>query len=184
MRMLYVRMYLISLFFFSSRRRHTRCALVTGVQTCALPIFSDVEPQIAPPPHTTHSEPVRNFAGVPFQQAVIGSCASGRVEDFDAAARLLEGRKVADGVRLFVTPSSQEVHRQAAASGALKVLSDAGAIITLSTCAPCFGRMAALAAGETCLSTGTRNDPRRNGRSEERRVGKGCVTMWRTRWSG
>jgi 3-isopropylmalate/(R)-2-methylmalate dehydratase large subunit len=124
---------------------------------------SNVEPQIAPPPHTTASEPVSHFAGTPIQQAFIGSCASGRVEDFDAAAEILAGRKVADGVRLFVTPASQDVYRKAAASGALQVLSDAGAIVTLSTCAPCFGRMASLAGGETCISTGTRNDPGRNG---------------------
>jgi 3-isopropylmalate/(R)-2-methylmalate dehydratase large subunit len=91
-------------------------------------------------------------------QCFIGSCANGQLEDLEIAADVLRGSNVADGVRLIVTPASQAVYNQALKAGYLEALSDAGAIVTNSTCGACFGyHMGLLAAGEVCLTASTRN---------------------------
>jgi 3-isopropylmalate/(R)-2-methylmalate dehydratase large subunit len=102
--------------------------------------------------------PIREVAGVSIDQAFIGSCANGSLDDFAAAARVLAGRRVADGVRLIVTPGSQEVYRLAVKAGYVATLADAGAIVTNSTCGACSGsHLGILGPGETCITASTRN---------------------------
>ncbi|WP_299055807.1 aconitase family protein [uncultured Nocardioides sp.] len=113
-----------------------------------------VEPGSARSANTRHAV---ELAGTPVTKAFIGSCASGRIEDIRAAALVLDGRTVADGVDLNVVPTSQAVHDQAEAEGLLDVLRGAGATIARSSCDFCFGYQKPLQPDENCISTGVLN---------------------------
>jgi 3-isopropylmalate/(R)-2-methylmalate dehydratase large subunit len=92
------------------------------------------------------------------QQVFIGSCAGGRLEDLAVAARVLRGRRVAPGVRLVVTPASQAVFHACLRNGIFETLSEAGAMITNSSCGACGGiDKGLIGAGEVCVSTSNRN---------------------------
>ncbi|OSC41656.1 3-isopropylmalate dehydratase large subunit [Mycobacterium decipiens] len=100
-------------------------------------------------------------------QAFIGSCANGQLEDLEIAARVLRGKSIAPWVRLLVTPASQAVYRDAMLRGYLQHLADAGAVITNSTCGACFGyHMGVVGPGEVCITSSTRNFPGRMGSTE------------------
>jgi homoaconitate hydratase family protein len=117
-----------------------------------------LEPQIACPHTVDNVKPVREAAGRPVQQILIGTCTNGRLEDLEAAARILKGRSVYPGVRVLVIPASWEVYRAALKSGTLALLAEAGCVILNSGCGPCLGaHEGILAAGEVCLSTSNRN---------------------------
>ncbi len=93
-----------------------------------------------------------------IDQVVIGSCTNGRIEDIRCAARILEGRHVAKGVRCIVIPATQAIYLQAMEEGLLKIFVEAGAVVSTPTCGPCLGGyMGVLAAGERCVSTTNRN---------------------------
>jgi 3-isopropylmalate/(R)-2-methylmalate dehydratase large subunit len=95
---------------------------------------------------------------VQIQQAFIGSCANGKIEDLRVAADIVRGKTVAPGVRLIVTPGSQSVYLQAVQEGVVETLLKAGAVVTNATCGACFGgHMGVLAAGEVCITASTRN---------------------------
>jgi 3-isopropylmalate/(R)-2-methylmalate dehydratase large subunit len=95
---------------------------------------------------------------VAIDQAFIGSCANGKLTDLADAARVLAGRRVHDGVRLLVTPASQDVYLQAVKLGYVATLVEAGAVVTNSTCGACYGgHMGLLAPGEVCITSSTRN---------------------------
>jgi 3-isopropylmalate/(R)-2-methylmalate dehydratase large subunit len=101
------------------------------------------------------------------QQVFIGSCAGGRLEDLAVAARVLRGRRVAPGVRLVVTPASQAVFHACLRNGIFEVLSEAGAMITNSSCGACGGiDKGLIGAGEVCVSTSNRNFRGRMGSPE------------------
>jgi 3-isopropylmalate/(R)-2-methylmalate dehydratase large subunit len=118
-----------------------------------------LEPLVALPDKVVRNAvPVGEVAGEPIQQAFIGSCANGTIEDIAEAARVLAGRKVAPGVRLIVTPGSQRIFAAAVRAGYVQTLLDAGAVVTLATCGACFGgHMGVLGPGETCITASTRN---------------------------
>lgn len=122
-----------------------------------------LEPLVSIPPSPTHVRTAAELGGIEIQHAYIGSCASGSLAELRAAADVLKGRKVHDNVKLLVIPATRRVHEQAMAEGVLGVLMSAGAQIAPSTCGPCFGGLAQLAAGEVRISTSTRNDPGRMG---------------------
>jgi 3-isopropylmalate/(R)-2-methylmalate dehydratase large subunit len=108
--------------------------------------------------------PVREVAGTAINQGFIGSCANGNLDDLEIAARVLAGRRVAPGVRLLVTPGSQEVYRQALKAGYIEIFMEAGAVITNPTCGACSGgHMGLLGANETCITASTRNNKGRMG---------------------
>ncbi|MDE6558085.1 MAG: 3-isopropylmalate dehydratase large subunit [Clostridia bacterium] len=95
---------------------------------------------------------------IAIDQVVIGSCTNGRISDMRAAAEILKGKKVADGVRTIVIPATQSVYRQCIDEGLAQIFLDAGAIISTPTCGPCLGGyMGILAEGERCVSTTNRN---------------------------
>jgi 3-isopropylmalate/(R)-2-methylmalate dehydratase large subunit len=121
--------------------------------------LSALEPYVARPGRVAdNAVPVSQIDQRKVDQCFIGSCANGQLEDLEIAAGVLRGRKVADGVRLIVTPASQAVYNQAVKAGYVEALSDAGAIVTNSTCGACFGyHMGLLGAGEVCLTASTRN---------------------------
>ncbi len=118
-----------------------------------------VEPLVALPDSVIeNSVPVGQVAGQKIDQAFIGSCANGTLDDFAVAARVVKGRRVAKGVRLIVTPGSQAIYRAALKAGYVETLVDAGAVVTAATCGACFGgHMGVLGAGEVCITASTRN---------------------------
>ncbi|HSQ49539.1 MAG TPA: homoaconitase large subunit [Candidatus Deferrimicrobiaceae bacterium] len=119
---------------------------------------SKMEPQVACPSSVDNVKPVSEVGNVPVDQAFIGSCTNGRIEDLRLAAQVLKGRKVKDGVRALVIPASQEIWRQAMQEGLLEIFTDAGAIVCGSACGPCLGgHIGLLAAGESCVSSSNRN---------------------------
>jgi len=119
---------------------------------------TDLEPQVSCPHSVDNVKPVSEVDEVEVDQAFIGSCTNGRLEDLRLAAKLLEGRKVRKGVRLLVTPASQEVYLEALKEGLVKTFLEAGAIVCNPTCGPCLGgHLGLLAPGETCISSSNRN---------------------------
>ncbi|MCW4001163.1 MAG: 3-isopropylmalate dehydratase large subunit [Candidatus Bathyarchaeota archaeon] len=117
-----------------------------------------LEPQIACPSSVDNVKPVSEVGDVPIDQAFIGSCTNGRLEDLQLAAQVMKGKKVKEGVRALVIPASQEVWKQANDEGLLQIFTEAGAIVCGSACGPCLGgHIGLLAAGETCLATSNRN---------------------------
>lgn len=120
---------------------------------------TEIEPYVALPhsiPHNTM--PIRKLDKIKIDQAFIGSCANGKLGDLAVASDILKGRHIASGVRLVVTPASQEVYREAIRQGYIGTLIDAGAVVTNSTCGACLGyHMGVLGRGERCISSSTRN---------------------------
>ena len=102
-----------------------------------------------------------------IDQAFIGSCANGQLEDLRIAAEILRGKTVAQGVRLLVTPASQPVYSDAMRLGYLQDIAEAGRVVTNSTCGACFGyHMGVVGPGEVCLTSSTRNFTGRMGSTE------------------
>jgi 3-isopropylmalate/(R)-2-methylmalate dehydratase large subunit len=105
-----------------------------------------------------NSVPVRDVVGERIDQAFIGSCANGNLDDLAIAAKVVAGHRVAPGVRFLVTPGSQAIYRQALKAGYIETLLDAGAVVTPATCGACGGgHMGVLGANETCITASTRN---------------------------
>jgi 3-isopropylmalate/(R)-2-methylmalate dehydratase large subunit len=116
-----------------------------------------------------NSAPVEAIAGERINQAFIGSCANGTLDDLAEAARIVKGKKVAPGVRFLVTPGTQRVYREALEAGIIQTLMEAGAVVTPATCGACFGgHMGVLGAGETCITASTRNFKGRMGHPSAR----------------
>ncbi len=119
---------------------------------------SKLEPVVACPSSVDNVRSVSEVGDVPIEQAFIGSCTNGRLEDLRVAAQIMKGKTVKDGVRTLVIPASQEVYRQAIDEGLVEIFTDAGALVCGSACGPCLGgHIGLLAAGETCVSTSNRN---------------------------
>lgn len=127
-----------------------------------------LEPYVARPGTVSRNGvPVSQIEQKKIDQAFIGSCANGQLEDLRVAAAILRGRTVARGVRLLVTPASQQVYREAMRLGYLQDIADAGGVITNSTCGACFGyHMGVVGPGEVCLTASTRNFTGRMGSTE------------------
>nr|WP_255426492.1 aconitase family protein [Pseudonocardia sp. C8] len=121
--------------------------------------LATIVPQVVLPgsARSAHTRDAAELGGTAVTKAFIGSCASGRIEDIRAAARVLRGRSVAPGVELNVVPTSEAVHRQAEEEGLLEVLREAGAQIARSSCDFCFGYQKPLQPEENCISTGVLN---------------------------
>jgi 3-isopropylmalate/(R)-2-methylmalate dehydratase large subunit len=126
-----------------------------------------LEPQVACPSSVDNVKPASELSDAPVDQAFIGSCTNGRIEDLRLAAQILKGKRVKDGVRALVIPASQEVYLQALREGLIEIFADAGAIVCGSACGPCLGgHIGLLASGETCVSTSNRNFIGRMGSTE------------------
>ncbi len=127
---------------------------------------STLEPMVVTPPDVFYIKPIGEVAGKKIHQAMIGTCAGGRLEDLQVAAEIVRGKKVHPDVRFLVFPITPRTERDANQQGLIDALVDAGAMIGPSTCGPCFGGFAQLLAGEVCLSTGTMNVAGRMGSTE------------------
>jgi 3-isopropylmalate/(R)-2-methylmalate dehydratase large subunit len=130
--------------------------------------LSGLEPYVARPGTVSRNGlPVSQIERQRIDQAFIGSCANGQLEDLQIAADVLRGRTVAPGVRLLVTPASQEVYREAMRRGYLQDIADAGGVVTNSTCGACFGyHMGVVGPGEVCITSSTRNFTGRMGSTD------------------
>jgi len=127
---------------------------------------SGLEPQVACPSSVDNVKPASEL-NAPVDQAFIGSCTNGRIEDLRLAAQILKGKKVKEGVRALVIPASQEVYTQALREGLIEIFTNADAIVCGSACGPCLGgHIGLLASGETCVSTSNRNFIGRMGSTE------------------
>jgi 3-isopropylmalate/(R)-2-methylmalate dehydratase large subunit len=119
---------------------------------------ADIQPCVSWPHLPSNTHPVAESRDVRIDQAVIGSCTNGRIEDMRIAADILRGRTIADGVRCIVIPATPAVQRQCMDEGLADVFLDAGCVFSCPTCGPCLGGyMGILAAGERCVSTTNRN---------------------------
>jgi 3-isopropylmalate/(R)-2-methylmalate dehydratase large subunit len=128
---------------------------------------STLTPQVATPSLPTQVVPVSEVAGTPIDQAYLGSCTNGRLEDLQMAAQILDGKQVANRVRFIVNPASREIYHAALEDGTIGSLVKAGATIGPVTCGACFGgHCGLLAPGEVCISSTNRNFPGRMGSAE------------------
>lgn len=119
---------------------------------------ADIQPCVSWPHLPSNTHPVSESRHITIDQAVIGSCTNGRIEDMRAAAEVMRGHKVADGVRCIVIPATQAVFRQCMQEGLTDAFLDANCVFSTPTCGPCLGGyMGILAAGERCISTTNRN---------------------------
>ena len=118
----------------------------------------DFVPVMACPSQVDKIRDVSTLEGTPIDQVFIGSCTNGRLEDLAAAAEVLKGQKVADYVKLIVTPASRKIYKQAMDLGIMETLAEAGAIITHPGCGLCCGRTGGiLSDGERVVATNNRN---------------------------
>lgn len=125
--------------------------------------IAELEPQVAAPFRVDNVRPVSELAGLKIDQAFIGTCTNGRLEDLEAAAGILKGKRVR--ARTLVIPASREVLLDALKRGIIQTLVEAGAMIGPPGCGPCLGaHMGVLAEGEVCVSTSNRNFPGRMGK--------------------
>lgn len=124
-------------------------------------------PVMACPSQVDKIKPVSELEGIDIDQVFIGSCTNGRLEDLAAAAEVLKGKKVADYVKLIVTPASRKIYQEAMDQGIMEILSEAGAIITHPGCGLCCGRTGGiLSDGERVVATNNRNFLGRMGTSK------------------
>jgi len=129
--------------------------------------LSGLEPVVACPHTVDNVRPVSELAGTPVHQVLLGTCTNGRLADLRAAARILKGRKLAQGVRMIVLPASRTIAQEAMRDGTLPDLVEAGAMAAPPGCGPCLGaHMGLLAPGERCVSTSNRNFKGRMGSTD------------------
>jgi 3-isopropylmalate/(R)-2-methylmalate dehydratase large subunit len=117
-----------------------------------------MEPQVACPSSVDNVKPISQVGDVAINQAFIGSCTNGRLEDLQMAAEIMKDKKVKSGVRALVIPASQEVYAQALKAGLVDIFTEAGALFCGATCGPCLGgHIGIIASGEVCVGTSNRN---------------------------
>ena len=119
---------------------------------------SDLEPIVAFPHLPSNGKPVSQVGEILIDQAYLGSCTNGRIEDLRVAAEIMKKQKVAKNTRMIVVPATTDIWKQANKEGLLDIFMDAGATVSSPTCGACLGgHMGILAAGERCISSTNRN---------------------------
>ena len=131
--------------------------------------LNTLEPTVAMPYLPGNAKLVQEVKGIKIDQVVIGSCTNGRISDMHAAAEILKGKKVANGVRCIVLPATQDIIREMIEDGSYMDLLSAGCAISTPTCGPCLGgHMGCMCEGEVCVSTTNRNFVGRMGHVESK----------------
>ena len=129
--------------------------------------LSTLKPTVAFPHLPENTRTIDEVGDVKIDQVVIGSCTNGRMDDLRVAAKIMEGKKVAKGIRVIVIPATQKIYLDAMSEGLLRTFVEAGAIVSTPTCGPCLGGyMGVMAEGERCVSTTNRNFVGRMGHVE------------------
>lgn len=155
----------------AERRRLVSCAIVPDPGACyeAEHVFdaSAIEPRVSCPHRVDETAPASALADVVVDQAFVGTCTNGRLEDIEAVHRVVRGRRVAPHTRLLVVPASSRVYEDAARRGWIADLVAAGAVIGPPGCGPCMGNhLGVLGPGEVCVSSANRNFRGRMGERE------------------
>ena len=120
--------------------------------------LSAIVPTVSCPHLPENTKPASELNHIQIDQVVIGSCTNGRMEDMEAAYQVLNGKKVANGVRCIIIPATMAIMRECVERGYVTAFIDAGAVVSTPTCGPCLGGyMGILAAGERCIATTNRN---------------------------
>ncbi len=120
--------------------------------------LSKIVPTVACPHLPENTKPASELQNIKIDQVVIGSCTNGRMEDMETAYAVLNGNKVADGVRCIIIPATMQIYRECVERGYVTAFIDAGAVVSTPTCGPCLGGyMGILAAGERSIATTNRN---------------------------
>jgi len=128
---------------------------------------SGIEPQVALPHLPANTKPISKVRNIEIDQAIIGSCTNGRIDDLRIAAQVLKGKKVHKRVRCIIIPATQHIYLNALYEGLIEIFIKAGAAVSTPTCGPCLGGyMGILAAGERAISTTNRNFRGRMGSPE------------------
>ena len=120
--------------------------------------LSTITPTVSCPHLPENTHPAKELSDIKIDQVVIGSCTNGRMEDMETAYKILNGKKIADGVRCIIIPATMQIMRECTERGYITAFIDAGAVVSTPTCGPCLGGyMGILAAGERCIATTNRN---------------------------
>ncbi len=120
--------------------------------------LSAIVPTVSCPHLPENTRAAAELSDIRIDQVVIGSCTNGRMEDMETAYRILNGKKVADGVRCIIIPATMQILKECIERGYVSAFIDAGAVVSTPTCGPCLGGyMGILAAGERCVATTNRN---------------------------
>jgi 3-isopropylmalate/(R)-2-methylmalate dehydratase large subunit len=129
--------------------------------------ITDLKPQVAAPSSVDNVYDLEKVEKVKIDQAFVGTCTGGRLEDIKAAAEIVKGKKIAKWVRFLVIPASSEVMKESIEKGYLQELMDAGATISTPGCGPCLSaHEGVIAAEEVCVSASNRNFPGRMGSNQ------------------
>ena len=120
--------------------------------------LSKIRPVVAKPDFVDNLCPAEEVRGIKIDEAFLGSCNNGRIEDLRVGASILKGHKVADSVRFLIVPASLEIYKQALKEGLIDIFMDAGAIVMNPNCSVCWGScQGVIGENEVLISTGTRN---------------------------
>ncbi|MCR4956605.1 MAG: 3-isopropylmalate dehydratase large subunit [Lachnospiraceae bacterium] len=129
--------------------------------------LGEIKPIVAKPHFVDNVAPAQECFGVKIDEAFLGSCNNGRLEDLRVAAQLIKGKKVAEGVRFLVVPASRSVYKEAIKEGLIDTFVQAGAMVMNPCCSVCWGAcQGVIGQGETLISTGTRNFKGRAGHKD------------------
>ena len=120
--------------------------------------LSKIVPTVSCPHLPENTRPASELGNIKIDQVVIGSCTNGRMEDMETAYKILNGKKIADGIRCIIIPGTMQILRECVTRGWYTAFIDAGAVVSTPTCGPCLGGyMGILAHGERCIATTNRN---------------------------
>lgn len=129
--------------------------------------LSEIKPTVAFPHLPENAKTFDEIGDIKIDQVVIGSCTNGRLEDLQAAAEIMKGKKCAENVRVIVIPATQQIYLDAMEQGLIKIFIESGAVVSTPTCGPCLGGyMGILAKGERAVATTNRNFVGRMGHTE------------------
>ncbi len=118
----------------------------------------ELEPQVASPHTVDNVYPIKDVKGVKINQALLGTCTNGRIEDLKMAAEILKGKKINGNVRLLIFPASYKIYKEIVKNGIAEIFLESGGILMNPGCGPCLGaHEGVLAPGEVCISTANRN---------------------------
>ena len=129
--------------------------------------LDEIEPVVAKPHFVDTVVPAKECEGTKIDEAFLGSCNNGRIEDLRVGAAIIKGKHVAEKVRFLVVPASRAVYKQALKEGLLDIFMEAGAMVMNPNCSVCWGAcQGVIGEGETLISTGTRNFKGRAGHKD------------------
>lgn len=129
--------------------------------------LSQIKQTVAFPHLPENAHTFDDMPEIKIDQVVIGSCTNGRLEDLKVAAKIMQGKKVAKGIRVIIIPATQKIYLEAIELGLIRTFIEAGCVVSTPTCGPCLGgHMGILAKGERCVSTTNRNFVGRMGHTD------------------